>query len=116
MPPRPTPPRPAPPQPRRRPPEIRIGRLEMSPDTSRPAAGELSVEQSEQLTPIDQPGATDGAALTEALRDHLDGPFGAVRARFRALDPGSFDAPPAPLPMDEHRARVTSQLAALAEK
>ncbi|GAA2485074.1 acyl-CoA dehydrogenase [Terrabacter carboxydivorans] len=58
--------------------------------------------------------ASPDAVAAAAIRRHLDGPFGSVRDHCRALDPATFGPPSAPLPMDEHRARVTSQLAALA--
>src|SRR5690349_436913 len=64
-------------------------------------------------TPPTPPQVRD-AALASALRRHLDGPFGDVRDHCRGLDPATFGPSSAPLPMDEHRARVTSQLAALA--
>ncbi len=70
----------------------------------------------EHLDPIARSGAHDGPALTTALRAHLDGPFGSVRDRCRALDPATFGPPSSPLPTDEHRARVTAQLAALARE
>ena len=60
------------------------------------------------------PAPTDLDALTCALRDHLDGPGGAVRERCRRLDHELLAPPPTPLPMAEHRARVTAQLVALA--
>ena len=55
-------------------------------------------------------------ALVAGLRAHLDGPFGEVRDHCRRLDPETFGPPPAPLPTEEYRARVTAQLAALAEQ
>ena len=70
----------------------------------------------EHLAPIGRSGAVAGPALTTALRDHLDGPFGEVRDHCRALDPATFGPPATPLPMDEHRSRVTTQLAALASQ
>ncbi|GAB2761562.1 acyl-CoA dehydrogenase [Terrabacter koreensis] len=59
---------------------------------------------------------TRSPELVTRLRAHLDGPFGDVRDHCRALDPVTFGPPPTPLSTDEHRARVTSQLAALAEQ
>ncbi|GAA2743295.1 acyl-CoA dehydrogenase [Terrabacter aerolatus] len=63
-----------------------------------------------------QPAPDPSGALTAALRRHLNGPFGAVREHCRALDPATFGALPAPLPMEEHRARVASQMADLASQ
>ncbi|GAB3871152.1 acyl-CoA dehydrogenase family protein [Terrabacter terrigena] len=54
--------------------------------------------------------------LVARLRAHLDGPFGPVRDHCRGLDPVTFGPPPEPLPTEEHRARVTAQLTALAEQ
>lgn len=54
--------------------------------------------------------------LAARLRAHLDGPYGAVRDHCRALEPDTFGPPPAPLPTDEHRTRVSTQLAALAKE
>ncbi|MEW1953465.1 acyl-CoA dehydrogenase [Terrabacter sp. NPDC080008] len=67
-------------------------------------------------TPAPRLAADDPTALVAALRRHLDGPFSDVREHCRALDAATFGALPEPLPMEEHRARVTSQLAALAEQ
>jgi len=64
--------------------------------------------------PAETPPQVPDATLASALRRHLDGPFGDVREHCRGLDPATFGPSSAPLPMDEHRARVTSQLAALA--
>ena len=68
----------------------------------------------EHLEPGQGPVTQAGPALTAELRAHLDGPFGEVREHCRALDAATFGPPSAPLPMDEHRSRVTAQLAALA--
>ena len=59
---------------------------------------------------------TSSPELVAGLRAHLDGPFGDVREHCRSLDPGTFGPPATPLSSDEHRARVTAQLAALAEQ
>ena len=67
-------------------------------------------------SPAETPSKTPDAALASALRAHLDGPFGEVRDHCRALDPATFGPPSGPLPMDEHRSRVTSQLSALARQ
>ncbi|MGO4598703.1 acyl-CoA dehydrogenase family protein [Terrabacter sp. 2RAF25] len=58
--------------------------------------------------------AASSPELVALLRAHLDGPYGAVRDHCRALDPDTFGPPSAPLPPEEHRTRVTTQLAALA--
>src|SRR6478736_6666374 len=67
-------------------------------------------------TPAEAPTKDPDAVLASALRAHLDGPFGEVRDHCRALDAATFGPPSAPLPMDEHRSRVTSQLCALAQQ
>ncbi|MEO6998202.1 MAG: acyl-CoA dehydrogenase [Terracoccus sp.] len=61
-----------------------------------------------------RPAPVDPTALTAGLRAHLDGPGRAIRDHCRELDHDLYAPPPTPLPMDEHRARVTAQLAALA--
>ena len=60
------------------------------------------------------PAPTDLTALTASLGSHLDGPGREVRDRCRQLDHELFAPPPTPLPMAQHRARVTAQLQALA--
>ncbi|WP_374969203.1 acyl-CoA dehydrogenase [Terrabacter sp. BE26] len=76
--------------------------------------------QTPAVRPVQAAGKTPSAAadadLATALRRHLDGPFHEVREHCRALDAGTFGALPEPLPVEEHQARVTSQLAALAEQ
>ncbi|MDN5766472.1 MAG: acyl-CoA dehydrogenase family protein [Humibacillus sp.] len=64
----------------------------------------------------DLPVLTDLSALTAALRTHLDGPRRAVRDRCRGLDHDLLAPPPTPLPMNEHRARVSAQVEALARE
>ncbi|MEO7132570.1 MAG: acyl-CoA oxidase, partial [Dermatophilaceae bacterium] len=56
----------------------------------------------------------DRSALTLSLQRHLDGPRGALRDQARQLDGATFGHPATPLPMSEHRARVTAQLRQLA--
>ena len=59
------------------------------------------------------PALNDRSAVTASLRAHLDGPGRAVRDYCRELDHDLLSAPPTPLPMEQHRARVTAQLDAL---
>src|SRR4051812_6662235 len=87
---------------------------EMSTAAGTPTPNAPSIEAHEHLEPIGPSAASGGSGLAGALRRHLDGPFGQVRDHGRALDPAALGPPPQPLPMDEHRARVTSQLAELA--
>ncbi|MDV3220649.1 acyl-CoA dehydrogenase [Intrasporangium sp.] len=54
--------------------------------------------------------------LADDLRRVLDGPRRQIRDDCRALDPSLVGPPPQPLPMDEHRARVTDQLLRLADE
>src|SRR6478672_9164055 len=72
--------------------------------------------QAPAQTPTEAPTKDPDAALASALRAHLDGPFGDVRDHCRALDAATFGPPSVPLPIDEHRSRVTSQLSALAQQ
>jgi acyl-CoA oxidase len=73
-----------------------------------------TVAAHEHLDPLASSGVHDRPHLVAALRTHLDGPFSRVRDHCRALDPATFGPPPAPLPMDAHRVRVTAQLGELA--
>lgn len=81
-----------------------------------PVGASDTVAEHEHLEPITETMAADGSDLVAALRSHLDGPFAQVRDHCRALDAVTFGAPAEPLPTDEHRARVTAQLAELAEQ
>ena len=81
-----------------------------------PAGTPQTVAEHEHLDPLAASGAHDGPDLVAALRTHLDGPFAPVREHCRALDPATYGAPPEPLPMEEHRARVTAQLGRLASE
>jgi acyl-CoA oxidase len=85
-----------------------------TPTAPTPSGASDTVTEHEHLEPIAASGAHAGPDLAAALRSHLDGPFAQVRDHCRALDAATFGAPAEPLSMDEHRARVTAQLAALA--
>lgn len=85
-----------------------------------PADSSAHLAESSASVPTVVPTPTravrDQAGLVASLRRHLDGPFHDVREQCRTLDAAAFGAPPEPLPMEEHRARVTAQLTALAQQ